>query len=336
MGSIDRLSLPFESGQIEKPDGPVLVLRATGAEVFSSFPEIVISQTYKPSFDRLTAQSIAVDDPSKNDFACAIVQITRDKNENLGLIARAQRRTANGGLILIDGDKTDGIDSLYKTMRKTVGDMPSVTKSHGRAFWWIKNATQVLPDWETALQPTKQVHGFQTHAGMFSPEKIDQGSELLATVFEGNLSGKVADLGAGWGWLSQAALAVNPKIDSLDLFEAEQTALTCAKLNVTDERASFHWADVTSMPTTRAYDAIIMNPPFHQSRRADPALGRQFIATAAKLLRPKGRLWMVANRQLAYEDALTELFGSWENLEETSRFKVFRARNPKTGSKFSR
>ena len=325
----DRLSLPFLSGQIEMPDGPVLVLRAAGAEVFREFEDLSIEQDFKLSFDRLTAQGYS-NTSNHDDYACVIVQITRDKSENLGLIAKAQKRVAMGGTVLIDGNKTDGIDSLYKTLRKTIGDMPTVTKSHGRAFWWIKSADQTMPDWDDALSPSKQAHGFYTHAGMFSADKVDDGSALLAGHLDNALGGKVADLGAGWGWLSAQALKTNPKIDSLDLYESEDSALRCARLNIEDPRAVFHWADVTSMATPRAYDAIIMNPPFHQSRRADPSLGKKFIAAAGKLLRPKGRLYMVANRQLAYEDTLTASFGSWDNIEETNRFKVFRARNPKT------
>jgi 16S rRNA (guanine1207-N2)-methyltransferase len=331
MASVDRLSLPFETEQVSLPDGPVLVLRATGADVFRDFADLRVSQGFKPTVDRLIAQSYPLEDVSNTQTPiCVIVQITRDKSENLGLIATAQNRVQIGGLVMVDGTKTDGIDSLYKTMRKLVGDMPCITKSHGRVFWWIKKAEHTLPDWDSSLTPTKQPHGFYAHAGMFSPEKIDNGSELLAKHLEGNLSGKVGDLGAGWGWLAHQALASNPKVTALHLSEAEESALNCAKLNITDERAVFHWTDVTTMSANRSFDAIIMNPPFHQSRRAEPELGRQFIAAAGRLLRPKGRLWMVANRQLAYEDALTANFGSWENLEETTRFKIFRARNPKS------
>ena len=49
---------------------------------------------------------------------------------------------------------------------------------------------------------------------------------------------------------------------------------------------------------------MIMNPPFHQGRAAEPDLGAAFIAAAARILKPHGRLMMVANRQLPYEAAL--------------------------------
>ena len=51
-------------------------------------------------------------------------------------------------------------------------------------------------------------------------------------------------------------------------------------------------------------DAVVMNPPFHTGRTAEPGLGQAFITAAARLLAPQGQLWMVANRHLPYETAL--------------------------------
>ena len=52
-----------------------------------------------------------------------------------------------------------------------------------------------------------------------------------------------------------------------------------------------------------------MNPPFHTSRAADPALGQGFInPQLARNLTRNGNLWMVANRHLPYEVTLNETF----------------------------
>ena len=67
---------------------------------------------------------------------------------------------------------------------------------------------------------------------MFSPDHADPGSRRLAAAVAGRLAGRVADLGAGWGWLAQAALAASPAIAELDLYEAEALALDAARANV--------------------------------------------------------------------------------------------------------
>ncbi|MDB9794491.1 class I SAM-dependent methyltransferase [bacterium] len=143
-----------------------------------------------------------------------------------------------------------------------------------------------------------------------------------------HLSGKGADLGAGWGYLSNELLKNNDKIKSICLVEADWNALNCAKLNINDSRAKFEWADATHHKDN-GYDFIVMNPPFHQSRKAEPDIGKSFIQRASELLSPKGQLWMVANRQLAYETTLDTYFTAVNSITETPQFKVINASRPK-------
>jgi predicted RNA methylase len=152
----------------------------------------------------------------------------------------------------------------------------------------------------------------------------------LADALDGRVKGRVADLGAGWGWLAHQALARCPRIAALDLFEAEARALDAARARTSPTpRAAFHWADVRTLPKADPpYDAVVANPPFHQGRAAEPDLGAAFIAAAARLLKPSGRLLMVANRQLPYEAPLDVAFARWEKLSEDRAFKVFAAERP--------
>ena len=74
---------------------------------------------------------------------------------------------------------------------------------------------------------------------------------------------------------------------------------------------------------------MIANPPFHQGRAAEPDLGAAFIAAAARILKPSGRLLLVANRQLPYEAALAAaLPPAGEKLSEDGAYKVFAAERP--------
>ena len=49
--------------------------------------------------------------------------------------------------------------------------------------------------------------GFTTVPGVFSADAPDRGSVLLAAALPAKLPARVADLGAGWGYLSRAILA---------------------------------------------------------------------------------------------------------------------------------
>src|SRR5207249_2656934 len=115
---------------------------------------------------------------------------------------------------------------------------------------------------------------FWSRPGLFSWDEIDEGSKLLTEHLPRNLSGRAADLGCGWGFLADFVLRNLRRVESLDVFEADRTALECARRNLseiaTEAKLNFHWADVTRGVGERRYDFIVMNAPFHEGRQADP------------------------------------------------------------------
>ena len=83
-------------------------------------------------------------------------------------------------------------------------------KAHGRVFWLDPPraaARRRSRPGRATPRPRRNADGFLTAPGMFSPDHADPGSRRLAAALAGRLAGRVADLGAGWGWLAQAALA---------------------------------------------------------------------------------------------------------------------------------
>ncbi len=331
----DRLALAFLTDDLRAPDiGDILVLRATDASLATVLaPErLVFEQSFRPIHDALATAGLRVTERATAPAAMAIVHLTRSRTENLGNIARALALLDPGAVLAIDGAKTDGIDSLARLVSTHLPLTGQFTKAHGRTIWLTRPdpLPPVAADWAAAAAPAPNTAGFLTEAGLFSPDAPDAGSLALAAQFDGRIKGRVADLGAGWGWLAQAALARSPGITALALFEAEGRALAAAHHNVTDPRAVFHWADVRTLPRmTPPFDLVLMNPPFHQGRGAEPDLGAAFIATAARILKPSGRLLMVANRQLPYEAVLTEAFVKWERLSENGLYKVIAADRPR-------
>ena len=77
------------------------------------------------------------------------------------------------------------------------------------------------------------------------------------------------------------------------------------------------------------YDVVLSNPPFHIDRADRHDLGKAFILSAARGLKPNGQLWMVANRHLPYEETLNGAFKNVTVVAENGYYKVFRAIGPK-------
>ncbi len=279
-----------------------------------------ISHTFRPDHDWWQEAGYAVA-PDAAPAAMALVCVPRSKALARGMIAEACRLAP---VVVVDGQRENGVDSLWREVRSRIGDVAGLTKAHGRLF--VFPASDAFSDW--ALPgPVRDASGRFTQPGVFSEAEVDRGSALLAAALPGRLPARIADLGAGWGFLSSAVLG-REGVEAVDLVEAEKLALDCARLNVDDPRAAFHWADVNRFAPKLRYDGIVMNPPFHVGRAAQPDLGRAFIAAAARLLQPAGQLWMVANRHLPYESALGEAFRQVSCLSEEAGFKIFHATRP--------
>ena len=314
---MSRIGLAFEAG-LPKPSENTVVLHPDVNFDVTNLSNVLIVQPFFP-FNlawQNKGYSCEVSLPFK-PFELAIVCCTRSRQQTADLIAQA---SAQADLVVVDGQKVDGIEAHYKSLRKLVEIQGNVTKGHGRLFWFSS------ADLSNLRATPQSFNDFITIAGVFSANAVDQGSELLAAALPENLRGDVADFGAGWGFLSSKILNYQSVI-SLDLIEADATALEYAKLNIKDPRANFHWDDATAW--NGSYDAIIMNPPFHKGRLGNPDLGRAFIINAARCLRPKGDLWMVANRHLPYENVLNQCFENVSEILGNSQFKLFHSSRPK-------
>jgi 16S rRNA (guanine1207-N2)-methyltransferase len=323
----NRWTLAQDTDALTLPDGPVLVLRARADASFETLGQVQAIQGFYPDHAQLAARGVDVRLTPEGPFAVALVQIVKSKVETLALLAEAVAQLPPGGLILVDGQKQEGIASVLKTVKALFKIDDVMSKSHGKLFWFTR--PEILPDgfsdWHAI--PTRLPEGFVTAPGAFSADAIDIGSELLATMMP-PLKGRVADLGAGWGYLAAAALK-HEAVTQVDLIEAEHAALEAARINITDPRAQFIWDDATRFKTETRYDFVISNPPFHTGTKAEPALGVAFIEAAARLLKPSGQFVMVANRHLPYEAALKSVFGTGQMLAETHGYKLYQAAKPK-------
>ena len=262
---------------------------------------------------------------AKGRFPAVLVCLPRSKELAQGWIAEALQRTE--GEVFVDGEKTSGIESVFKALRKTpelaVGE--AISKAHGK-FFSVTGSAEALKEWALPEAPHEIAPGFVTVPGIFSADSIDLGSRFLVENLP-DLSGEGADLGAGWGYLAANVLK-SARAKKLHLVEDDARALDCARLNLTDERAAMVWADALEWKSPRLLDFVVMNPPFHSGRASDPDLGRAFIKAAADALSPSGRLVMVANRHLAYEPKLNELFRTVTQIAVNSHFKVIQAEAP--------
>lgn len=332
--SLRTLFYPFEAGTLALPsdEDRILFLEAEpGFRLPAGWSgPIEAVQGFRPHFRALQAARVPVAPRAEGEgYAVALVLAGRHRGRNELDVAEAMARTRPGGLVVVAGSKDDGIASLRKRLAQLVGIEGSEPKYHGIVFWFRNEGTQPAVEALRQANPAMLVDGrFHTAPGMFSFDRIDAGSRLLAGHLPSDLRGAVADFCAGWGYLAAETAAGNPGMATLDLYEADFAALEAARRNLeaVEVGKEFFWHDLAAEPVGRRYDAIVMNPPFHHGRAADPGMGQAIIRAAAKALKPGGRLFMVANRQLPYEQVLASAFSSFEEIGRDAGFKVFSAR----------
>ncbi|ASM73554.1 MULTISPECIES: class I SAM-dependent methyltransferase [Roseobacteraceae] len=315
-----RLPLAAEVGF--DTSGRIAVFAPAVGVDLSALASCEVISPLRPVHDHFEAMGLTCRTAPEGRYDAAVVCVPRAKAEAHALIADACAVTE--GAVVIDGQKTDGIDSLRKEMRNRSGVTDAISKAHGKLFWI--QSSDAFTDW--AQGPVLTDGGFWTAPGVFSADGIDPASEMLAAALPEKLGKQVADLGAGWGFLS-AHILTRSDVEAVHLVEAHHLALECARRNVTDPRAQYHWADAIRWTPPGRIDTVVMNPPFHTTRNADPSLGQAFVAAAARVLTPQGSLWMVANRHLPYETALEQQFARVEEVGGDGRFKLTRATKPR-------
>jgi 16S rRNA (guanine1207-N2)-methyltransferase len=315
--------MALNQGAFVPPAGDILVLRPRIGDDLSALPQgrVVVETGFRPDHDHFAARGYR---SAGGPYGSAVICLPRARAAALSLIHQAMASVPAGAPVLLDGQKTDGIDTAIKACREAGFQMgESLSKAHGKAI--CLTAAPAPAAWAATVREVEG--GFVTLPFCFSADGPDRGSALLAAALPDRLPAHVADLGAGWGYLSRAILS-RPGVQHLDLVEAEAQALTCARQNVPDPRAAFHWADVPMFKPKHMWDAVVMNPPFHTGREAEPDLGIAFIRAAHRYLSPSGTLWLVANRHLPYDRVLTTLFKQVEEIGGDASFRLTRAALP--------
>jgi len=341
---LETLFLPLSEGHLAWPASGALFLRARAGVPLQagSWPGLVCHQTFAPdaaALERLRLRMLTDElDTATQKFPLVLILPPRQRDEARALLARALRLTERGGRIVACMSNDEGARSGEADLERIVGPLTTLTKNKCRVFWSAPldqpHDDALVEEWLRldAVRPIDDGR-FVSRPGVFAWDRIDVASQLLAEHLPSDLAGRAADLGAGFGYLSVELLQRCARIAALDLYEAERRALDLARRNLAalESRAAIRycWHDVTAGLTDR-YDVIVCNPPFHTHARADrPDIGRRFIATAAQSLLPGGRLWLVANRHLPYEQALGAGFERVRIVTQQHGFKIVEAMRAK-------
>jgi 16S rRNA (guanine1207-N2)-methyltransferase len=286
-----------------------------------------IKQHFKPEYDTLVQLGFNIEE-SKHASDLALIYPSKNKQQTYAWMAEAMLQLSEGGKLIMACANKHGGKSHEAALKKLAGNMTSGSKAKCRIFSARKTGdldSDLAALWIDNSKPQHcESHGLISQPGLFSWDRPDSGSQLLLSHLNEPLSGEGADLCCGYGLLSEHLLRVSTQITKLHLIEADQLALFCATQNTAswNEKVETHWLDATTGQLPSKLDWVVCNPPFHTGQSRDIELGQIIVGRACRSLKRGGKLYLVANRKLPYEQILNRELRRVQILTEADGFKV--------------
>jgi 16S rRNA (guanine1207-N2)-methyltransferase len=231
--ALDALFLPFDEGLLPPPAGAAFLGARAGAAARRWAAGQTCEQSFRPEADALDAAGLVraeaeLQPPAR--FPLVLVLPPRQREQARALLARAVRLAGAGGCVVTSAPNNAGARSMQDDLEKLAGPVSVLSKHKCRVAWTAPLGDAVdeaLCDaWLAFDRPRPILDGrWLSRPGLFAWDRVDPASELLASHLPGDLAGRAADLGAGWGYLSIELLARNPGITALDAYEAQARAL---------------------------------------------------------------------------------------------------------------
>ncbi|MGF1753561.1 16S rRNA (guanine(1207)-N(2))-methyltransferase RsmC [Vibrio makurazakiensis] len=231
--------------------------------------------------------------------------------------------------IVVVGENRSGVKSVEK-MFQPYGKVVKYDSARRCSFYWGQCFEQPdnfnLVDWfkTYTVNIGEQSLTVKSLPGVFSHGEFDVGSQLLLDTLP-KLKGKVLDFGCGAGVLGAVMLSRNPEIE-LEMCDISAFAVASsqATLAANGLNGKVFASDVYS-DTSKDYQFIISNPPFHSGLDTSYSATETLLAKAPSHLKKRGELLIVANSFLKYQPIIEQSFGKCATLNKTTKFAIYHA-----------
>jgi 16S rRNA (guanine1207-N2)-methyltransferase len=291
-----------------------------------SWTVTALSHTVNKSYQK---QGFALADictaPTKR-FPHVIIYMTKAKSRLALILDYARASLEKDGDIWIVGENKGGVKNLHKSLKDDFAQIDKMTSGKHSAIVTACGPVESKP-FDINNYYSEQVNelGIPLKAlpGVFSQEKLDKGTAMLLKHLPRKVKGRVLDFGCGAGIIG-AYISQNREVEEVELLDDDILAVTSAQKNIKDNDIAFSEAYLSNgfENVEDRYHWIVSNPPFHQGVKTDYNVTEKFLNDAREHLKLSGKLLIVANEFLTYENILREHFNGVTQVAKENGYKL--------------
>jgi len=262
------------------------------------------------------------------DFSVVFHEDFLGTEKTIKLLEIAGEKTQKKGKIYFIGKTSRGAKKTAEEMNQIFGNAKTVSVKGGLRLIVSEKTKKIIPKKESEkvfdFSFRNNFYSFNSSSGVFSKNKIDDGTKFLLENLEKIKEKKVLDFGCGIGVIGIILAKENPLTKVL-MIDSDLTSVELTKKNAGLNKVNNVKVLVSDgfQNIKEKFDLIASNPPTHEKRE----FLEKFVLDSKKFLEKNGRIVLVLNKAVFLEKELKEVFGNCEILAEGKEHKVLEAKS---------
>jgi 16S rRNA (guanine1207-N2)-methyltransferase len=312
-----------------------LALAARGPEGVEAVErDLLAARRLQAALPALPVRHAAHAAPSPGDQV--LLPVDKDRRALFVDLAALARAVGPAGTLSLYGGRKEGIEPAVDFLAGFCAlDAPVVrgglrlVRAHPRA-----DVTPPALDLPASFRATARGVSAEVacRPGVFSWRELDAATAHMLEHSAPAPGDRLLDLGCGNGVVS-ALLLAEGRVEHATLVDSDALALEAARatleLNgIGPERAALQAGDAGAELGEASFDLILCNPPFHRGFETDRLNLQHMIDASARLMAPRGRLYIVGPPALQLSRRLGARFRETERLSGDVAMELWRARQP--------